>query len=415
VVHLGTLAAASTERTKKDTLMGGIRFRLRDDRRPASVPDFERAAQRRLPRMVWAFIASGAEDLRTFDDNRAAFARWSLRQRVLTGSSPSDASVRIGGELLELPVLLAPTGLVGLTHHSGEPGAAIGAEGAGTIAVVPMGATYTPEEVGAATTRQHAFQLYPWRRIGDDPHRLIDETLDRVAAAGYRMLFLTVDMPTAGNREVERRHGLGLNPVLTPARLLDAARHPRWSWGLVRHGRVGARLLVDRRGLRPELRSVDELYQLTFADFTWKDVVRIRQRWNGPMFIKGILDAEDAAQAVDLGADGIVVSNHGGRQLDGSVASLDALPAIAARIDGRASVLLDSGVRRGSDIVKARCLGADAVLVGRPYLFALATGGPPAVTTMLNNLREEYLRTLTLMGVDDHHELGAQHLSRTVG
>lgn len=394
--------------------MGRIRFQLRDDQRPVSVADFERVAQRRLPKMVWAFIASGAEDLRTFEANRTAFARWSLRQRVLTGAAPSDVSVRIGGELLELPVLLAPTGLVGLTHHTGEPGAALGAEAAGTIAVVPMGATYTPEEVCAATSRQHAFQLYPWRRFGEDPHRLIDSTLDRVAAAGYRLLFVTVDTPTAGNREVERRHGLGLSPVLTPARLLDAARHPRWCWGLVRHGRVGARLLVDRRGLRAGLRSVDELYQLTAPDFSWHDLERIRQRWHGPLFIKGILDADDAEHAVGIGADGVVVSNHGGRQLDGVPASLDALPAIAARIDGRASVLVDSGVRRGSDIVKARCLGADAVLVGRPYLFALAAGGAPAVTAMLHNLRDEYVRTLTLMGVADHHSLSADHLLRAV-
>lgn len=391
--------------------MGRIRLRLRDDRTPVSVADFERAAQRRLPAMVWAFIASGAEDLRTFDDNRAAFSRWKFRQRVLTGAAPTDVSVRVGGKTLSMPVLLAPTGLVGLTHHSGERGAAQGADAAGTISVVPMGSTYTPEEVAQTNPGRHAFQLYPWRRTGDGPNRLVDETLDRVAAAGFDLLFITVDTPTSGNREVERRHGLGLNPVLTPARLLDAARHPRWCWGLMRHGRVGARLLVEERGLRAGLRSVDELYQVTVADFSWDDLARIRRRWNGHMYVKGIMEADDADRAVAIGADGVVVSNHGGRQLDGVAASLDALPSIADRIGDRATVLLDGGIRRGSDIVKARCLGADAVLIGRPYLFALAAGGPQAVTTMLHNLRAEYVRTLTLMGVADHHQLTADHLT----
>jgi L-lactate dehydrogenase (cytochrome)/(S)-mandelate dehydrogenase len=355
--------------------------------------------------MPWAYLDGGAEDHVTLDANRAAFARWSLRSRVLSGAEGGDLATRVGGEALALPILLAPTGLTGLAHPQGEVGAARAAERAGTRAIVSTAASYSLEEVAAATAAAHMFQLYPWVDEAAGARDLTESLIARAKRAGYAALVVTVDAPTMGNRERERRAGMGIPPVLTPRRVIETALHPRWAWGMATRRRVSARNLVAEAGARAGVASAEAQYRFMRPDLVWDDLAWMRERWSGPFLVKGILDPDDAERAVELGATGVVVSNHGGRQLDGAVASLDALAAVADRIGDRAEVLMDGGIRRGSDVVKALCLGATAVCIGRPFLYGLAVGGGAGVERVLAILREELARTMTLMGVASVRDL----------
>lgn len=198
---------------------------------------------------------------------------------------------------------------------------------------------------------------------------------------------------------------MGNPPVITPARVLNAATRPKWWIAYLRHGRISARNLVESVGARAAVQSLRVQFSMMRPELNWDDFKWMRDQWEGPLYIKGVLDAEDAEIAVNLGATGVVVSNHGGRQLDGAVAALDALPAIVDRVGSRAEVLLDGGIRRGSDVVKALCLGATAVCIGRPYVYGMAARGPAGAEHVINILRQEISRTLTLMGVRSVKEL----------
>jgi isopentenyl diphosphate isomerase/L-lactate dehydrogenase-like FMN-dependent dehydrogenase len=379
--------------------VGAFKYQLVSRSGPITVEDYRRLARRALPNMVWAYVEGGAEDHRTLAANRVAFDRWALRTQVLTGHEAKDLSVEVAGVPLSMPVLLAPTGVAGISHWTGDVGASTAAEQAGTRAILSTSSSYSIEEVAAATAEDHFFQLYPWADLNTGARALTESFIDRAKRAGYRALFVTVDVPVHGNRETDRRHGMGAPPVLTPGRILSAAIRPRWWYHFLRDQRMSARNLVDEGGASAAVRSVQAQYRFMRPELDWSDFEWMREQWGGLLYIKGVLDAGDAVRAVDLGADGIVVSNHGGRQLDGAVASLDALPAIVAAVDGRAEVLLDSGVRRGSDVVKALCLGAKAVCIGRPYLYGLAARGPEGVAHVLRIFREEISRVMTLMGV----------------
>jgi isopentenyl diphosphate isomerase/L-lactate dehydrogenase-like FMN-dependent dehydrogenase len=387
-----------------------FKYKLTSRSGPITVEDYRQLARRAVPSMVWAYVDSGAEDLATLRGNREAFERWCLRTRVLTGREATDLSVEVAGVPLSMPILLAPTGLTGISHWTGELGAAQAAESQGTRAILSTAATYSIEEVGAGTREDHFYQLYPWADQATGARALTESFIERARQSGYRALFVTVDVPIHGNRESERKRGMGTPPVLTPARIASAAVRPKWWYGFLRYQRMSARNLVDAGGARAAVRSVEAQYKWMRPELVWDDFAWMREQWGGPIYIKGVLDAEDAARAVDLGADGVVVSNHGGRQLDGSVASLDALPAIARRVGDRAEVLLDGGIRRGSDIVKALCLGAKAVCIGRPYLYGLGARGPAGVSHILTILKEEVLRTMTLMGVDRLEDLNESWL-----
>ncbi|MDG3008951.1 alpha-hydroxy-acid oxidizing protein [Rhodococcus sp. D2-41] len=377
--------------------------------RPITVEDYRKRARRALPTMVWAFVDGGAEDEITLRANRSAFDRWRLRSRVLTGHAGAGLSTKVGGVDLSLPVFLSPTGMTGLTHWTGERGAARAAERAGTRAVISTASSYTVEEIAEATAEDHFFQLYPWTSATTG-EPLSKKFIGRARQAGYRALFVTVDVPVAGNRERERKYGMGIPPRMTPLRVLDGARRARWSYHFLTKQRISSRMLVDERGAAAAVRSAKAQESLMRPDLRWDDLARIRDWWQGPLYIKGILDPDDAEAAMKLGADGVLVSNHGGRQLDGARATLEALPAVVDRIAGRIPVYLDGGVRRGSDVVKALALGATAVGVGRPYLYGLAARGEDGVAHVLEIFREEIERTLTLMGVASVAELDRTHV-----
>jgi L-lactate dehydrogenase (cytochrome)/(S)-mandelate dehydrogenase len=395
-------------------------YRLRTRPSLVAVEDYHRAARRALPEMVWAYLDGGAEGERTLRANRTAFEAWTLRQRVLAGHHDADLAVTVGGENLAMPILLSPTGLTGLAHWTGELAAAQAAETLGTRLVLSTASSYSIEEVAHGTEHDHWFQLYPWGDgLRDDAAQgpsFMGSMLDRAADAGYRTLVITVDVPAQGNRTGECRTGMGHPPILTPRRALDAAIRPRWWYGLLRHRRMTMRSLTGTRGAAGAVESVSLQQRRMRPDLTWRDVAALRDRWDGPVMVKGILDAADAVIAIDdVGATGVIVSNHGGRQCNAVMASLDALPAVADAVGDRAAVLLDGGIRCGTDVVTALALGADAVMVGRPYLYGLATRGRSGVEEILAILAEETRKTLLLMGVGGVNDLGRDHLRRDLG
>jgi L-lactate dehydrogenase (cytochrome) len=383
------------------------KFRLPAER--VSVADWRDAARRALPRMVWAYVEDGADSCRTAERNVHAYRDYTLRQRALAGVSSPVLATTIAGESLTMPVMLAPTGLAGLSHWSGDLACARAAEAAGTRYVLSTGSSYTLEEVASVTSTPRWFQLYPF---GD--RAKVDSLLERASRAGYTALFLTVDVPVRGNRETERRSGLTVPPTLTVAGLLDLMLHPRWTYRTLVHKRTAAIHYVsgDRRAGDAAVKSVQAQARAMQPDLNWEDLEWVRSRWTGRLYVKGILDADDAQRAVELaGAYGVVVSNHGGRQLDGALATLDALPAIAARLGRSAEVLLDGGIRRGIDVVIAMCLGARGVFIGRPYVYGLAAAGQCGVTQVLNLFRSDLERTLILMGCGSVAELDAGWLA----
>jgi isopentenyl diphosphate isomerase/L-lactate dehydrogenase-like FMN-dependent dehydrogenase len=397
-----------------------FKYRLRAPERLISVEDYRRVAARRVPRMVWEYIEGGADDKITLRRNLDAFSALSLRARMLTGHAGRELATTVAGVEVALPVLLAPTGALGLSHWQGDAAAARAAEAAGTRLVLSTASSWSIEEVAAATRADHFFQLYP----GAGRTAAL---MERAWRAGYRALFVTVDLPVIGNREGERRHGyarsdeFGRTLTLSVREALNVARHPQWLLDLYRHGRGSqANLLPGPRtgteAVQATFESIQILHrELELATFSWEDLEWIREQWPGTVYVKGLLDPEDAARAVAIGCEGVVVSNHGGRQLDHAQATLEALPAIVAAVDGRAEVLFDGGIRRGTDVVKALALGARAVLIGRAQIYGLIAGGERGVVEVLDVLRAEIDRALALMGVRSVHDLDPSWVIRRAG
>ena len=395
--------------------VGPFQYRWRAPENLISVEDYRRAAAKRVPGLVWDYIEGGADDLVTVRRNHTSFLRWSLRARMMAGHPERRLSTTVAGVEIDLPVLLAPTGALGLSQWLGDLAAARAAEAAGTRLVLSTASSWTIEEVASGTHADHFFQLYPG---GDETATL----MQRAWHTGYRALFVTVDVPVIGNREGERRYGyartgdMGRTLTLTPRQALDIARRPRWLLDLYRHGRGSMRNLLSDGGIAATFQSIEILHrEINRATFAWDDLQWIREHWPGTVYVKGLLDPEDAVRAVALGCDGVVVSNHGGRQLDHALAALDALAPIVAAVGDRAEVLLDGGVRRGTDVVKALALGARAVLIGRPQIYGLIVGRERGVVDVLEIFRVELDRALTLMGAQSVHELDRSWLIENDG
>lgn len=368
-------------------------------------------ARRKLPQIVFDFIDGGADDERTLARNRSAFDDLSLVPRVLRGAPNVSTETELFGRRISMPVLLAPAGNARVAGPQGELAQIGGASRAGTIGVLGAFASISPERVAQSVPEPHWFQLYLFR-----DRALTLEIVERTKDLGYGALVVTVDTPVAGNRERDRRHGLTVPLRIGPRMVADAVRKPRWLWHYLTGGpmtpHVDGSLGAARRAMGQLKNHADYVRSVLNSEQDWGEVEWLRGIWKGPILVKGILCAEDAELAVAAGVDGIIVSNHGGRQLDGAPASVEALPEIAAVVDRRAAILLDGGVRRGTDVVKALALGADACLIGRPWLFALAVGGTDAVVQMLDQLRAEVARTLQLMGMASVDQLGPEAVRR---
>jgi L-lactate dehydrogenase (cytochrome) len=368
--------------------------RLASLARAASIDDVRELARRRLPRVCDDFIAGGAEGEVTLGANRRAFDAIAFRPRYLVDVSDREQSTVVCGATVQSPVLLAPAGLARIVSRHAEVDAARAAESAQTVYCAGVGASTSLEEIARASAAPLWFQLYLWR-----DRELYEGLVARAKAAGYVGLIITIDVPVSSKRDRDWRNGFTLPLKLNMADRAEAARHVRWAWDYVTGPPITWANLADL-GLGTKATVLGKLVneQLANPRANWDDVRRLRDIWEGQLLVKGVLTAEDAELAVSCGADGVVVSNHGGRQLDHARATIEALPEIVAAVPERVDVILDSGVRRGSDVVKALALGARAVMIGRPYLWGLAAAGEAGVNHVLEILRTEIDLCLALVG-----------------
>ena len=376
--------------------------------RTACVDDLRRIARRRLPKGCFDYIDGGAEDERTLEANRQAFADCDFRPRVLRGLEKVTVDTTVLGEHVAYPLVLAPTGFTRIADPQGELAVARAAERAGLPYTLSTLSTRSIEEVREVSDGRLWFQVYAWRDRG-----LVAEMIQRAAAANYEALVLTVDTAVFGRRERDVRRGFSLPPVIGASTILDGLLHPAWTWAFVRSEPIRFANVVGR--------SVgDGSSPVTLADYinsqfdpalSWDDIEWLRSVWNRKIVVKGIQCVDDAMLAADRGVDAIALSNHGGRQLDGSPATFALVAPVADAVGGRTEILCDGGVRRGSDIVKAVAAGATACMAGRGYLYALGAAGERGVDRLLGWWRDDVGRTMSLIGASSVADLDRSYLA----
>ena len=375
-----------------------------------SLADLRLAARRRLPGAVFDYLDGGAEDEVTLYRNSAGFAAYELLPRALVDVSRVDLQTTVLGQAVAWPVMLSPTGLSRLFHHEGEKAVVRAAARAGTIYTLSSVASYDIETIAAAADGPKWFQIYVWK-----DRAVVRDFIQRCRATGYQALCLTVDVPVLGQRERDLRNGMTMPPRLTLASIVDAALHPDWAWHYLTTPRpvLANVALLAGKGLDKLMTQAQHANSQLDPSVTWDDLAWMVQEWGGPFAIKGILSATDAKRAVAAGVQAIIVSNHGGRQLDHTPVPIDVLPEIVAAVGDRAEVILDGGVRRGSDVVKALALGARACMIGRGYLYGLGAGGEAGVNRALGLLRAEVQRTMQLLGCTAVGDLNSSWLRPT--
>ena len=360
----------------------------------SSPEDYRIAAKARLPRFLFDYIDGGANSEITLGRNTADLRSVALRQRVLRGGEAVDLKAELFGQSMAMPLILSPVGLTGMYARRGEVQAARAAAANGipftlsTVSVCPL------EEVQSAGVRPVWFQLYVLK-----DRAFMTSVMERALAAGITTLVFTVDMPVPGTRYRDAHSGMS-GPNASIRRLAQALLHPGWAWSVGLRGQPHDLGNISvYRGRRTKLADYMDWLSANFdPSISWRDLSWIRDKWPGTLLIKGILDPDDVADAIALGTDGIIVSNHGGRQLDGAPSTVQALPGVIRAAKGQVRVLVDSGFRSGADVIRALCLGADAVMIGRSYIYALAAGGEKAVSNLLELYAREMATTMTLIG-----------------
>jgi L-lactate dehydrogenase (cytochrome) len=388
--------------TVLDTLRSVLRFRRleldptsRRLRAAVSVDDLRQQARRRVPGGVFDYIDGGAEDEVTLQRNVAAFRRVEFRPRVLRDVGAIDTSCQVLGRTLPLPLIMGATGFSRILDPAGELAVARSAARKGLPYTLSTMATRSIEEVASASDGPKWFQVYVWRDRG-----LVGEMLQRADRAGYEAIVITVDTPVLGRRERDVRRGFALPPKLGPGTLIDGALHPGWTWRLLRSEPITFANVSGRAGV--EVTDAVNLAEYINSQFdptlSWPDLEWFRSKWSKSIVVKGVQSVDDAVRAVDLGADAIAVSNHGGRQLDGAPVPLELVAPVSAALGDRAQVICDGGIRRGSDIVKAVALGATAAMIGRAYLYGLGAAGERGVDHVLDHLADGMRRTMALIG-----------------
>jgi L-lactate dehydrogenase (cytochrome) len=362
-----------------------------------NIEDLRTIARRRCPRVMFDYVDSGSYDEITRDANRDELKHIRFRQRVLIDTTGRSMAAELLGTKLSMPVAIAPTGLTGLVYGDGEMLAARAAEAEGTVYTLSTMSICTIEDVRAVTAKPFWFQLYVFRDRG-----FCEEIIGRARDAGCPVLFVTVDLPQRGQRHADLKNGLTVPPRLTLRNALDIATKPAWI----------ARVLMGKRKTFGNVEHYLKKNNIKFGtanwsqnhfdqSLNWRDIEWIRKIWPGKLVLKGILDVDDAKTAVAAGADGIVVSNHGGRQLDGAPATVRVLPEIASAVGDRTEVLFDGGIRSGQDVMKALALGARGCLIGRAYLYGLAAMGEAGVRKAVDIIRQEIDITMMLTGLRD--------------
>jgi L-lactate dehydrogenase (cytochrome) len=364
---------------------------------PASVSDYRELARRRLPKVMFDYVDGGSFDEVTLLANRADLQKISLKQKVLRDVSALDTSTSLFGQKLSLPIVLAPVGFAGMMARRGEAQAARAAEKAGiaftlsTLSICPI------EEVRRATSQPFWFQLYMMRDRG-----IVKEIISRAAAANCGALVFTVDLPVLGTRYRDIRNGMGvqLPPLSRLQMAANFASRPRWIHDVGVQGRPLT--FGNLAGVVKGAKSLGELLHWTTSaldpSVTWKDLEWVRSIWKGPLILKGVLDEADAREAVATGADGIVVSNHGGRQLDAAKSSISVLPRIAEAVGDKTTILMDGGIRSGQDVTRALALGAKACMIGRAWVYGVAAKGEAGVGAVLETMKRELRTSMALVG-----------------
>lgn len=380
-----------------------------DFRRAISIEDLRRVARRRLPNFNYEYIEGGAEDEVTLRRNRDVFQRIAWQPRALVGVGPADLGTRIFGQPANMPLVVAPTGFNGLVWKEGDIALARAAAAAGIPFTLSTAANCSITRLAAAVQGNLWYQLYAYK-----DQNVVDRLIDRVREAGCEVLAVTADAPVLGAREWDQRNYRA--PMkLSLASMLDVLMHPRWlTQVMLPSGAPTFENLAEflPPGQYSALIGAKYSFSQINSRLSWHDIDRIRKRWSGKLVVKGLLCIEDARRAAEVGVDGIVLSNHGGRQLDSCVSGMEILPAVASELGDRLTVLVDGGFRRGSDVLKAVALGAHGVMVGRAVLYGLAAGGEAGASHALGILRSEMERAMMLLGCGAISDLG-RHLIRT--
>lgn len=370
-----------------------------------SIADLREIARRRVPRALFDYADRGAYDESTLRRNHADFERLQLRQRVMVDVSKLSMATTVLGERWNMPIGIAPTGLTGLFHRDGEIHGARAARAAGVPFTLSTMSICSIEDVRAAVDGPFWFQLYLMR-----DRAFTEALIGRARAAGCPVLVLTMDLPIQSLRRRDAKNGLAVPPRLTARTVVETLLRPSWAFGVL----LGKRRTFGNLAAFFPRQGAATLAEWSNAQLdptmNWKDVAWVRSRWPGKLVVKGILDAEDARLAVDAGVDGLVVSNHGGRQLDGATSTISALPRIAEAVAGRCEILLDGGITSGQSVLKALASGARACFIGKSFLYGLAAGGEAGVTTALNLLRRELEVSMALAGVTDTDDVSAEIL-----
>lgn len=375
---------------------------------PLTIDDLKSRARKRVPRMFFQYADSGSWTESTYRANEEDFAKIKLRQRVMVNMEDRSLASEMAGQAVSMPVALAPTGLAGMQHADGEMLAAQAAEAFGVPFTLSTVSICSIEDVASVTRKPFWFQLY----INRDRDFALN-LIDRAKAAGCSALVLTLDLQIMGQRHKDIRNGLSAPPRFTLNHILQMARCPRWCLKMLGTRRRTFRNIVGHAHGVNDLEALAAWTGDTLDPrLSWEDIEWVRKRWDGPLILKGILDEEDARMAVRTGADAIVVSNHGGRQLDGAPSSISMLPRIVDAVGDKVEVHIDGGIRSGQDVLKALCLGAKGTFIGRPFLYGLGAGGREGVTQTLEIIRRELDTTMALCGERDVRNLSTNNLAR---
>ena len=371
-----------------------------------SIADLRRAAKRRLPKAVFDYMDGAAEDEVTRYYNQADFGRYELLPRFLVDVKNVDMSTSVLGANIGVPFILAPTGMSRLFHHTGERAVARAAHKARTMYSLSSVATTSIEDVASVSKGPKMLQLYVWR-----DREILKDFIRRAKASGYTALCLTVDLPMAGQRERDLKNGFTVPPQIRLSNILDTMLRPDWLCDFLTSPRMMLENVREHASAAGGLFSVIDYTTAQFdPSLTWDDMVWMIQEWGGPFAIKGILSLDDARRAVETGVSALILSNHGGRQLDHAASPISVLPEIADALGDRVEIILDGGIRRGTDVIKALSLGATAVMIGRAYLFGLGAGGEAGVERALQLLSAEIKRNLMLIGCASVKQLGRKYL-----
>ena len=369
--------------------------------------DFRKLAKNKLPSPIFHYIDGGSDDEITLNRNTTAFNDYDLIPNVLRGVEDVDLSTTVLGEKIDFPLFPSATAMHRLYHHEGERASARAVEKMGTIFGTSTMGTVSIEEIGQINKGPKSFQLYIHKDRG-----LTDNLIERCKKAGFTSLCLTVDTVVAGNRERDRRTGFTTPPKLTLSSLLSFVLHPTWTINHLIHEKFKLANIIHmtEKGSSIDKSVIDYINEQFDPAMNWKDAEYCVKKWNGPFALKGVMSVEDAKKAIDIGCTAVIVSNHGGRQLDGSRAPFDQLVEIVDAVGDKIEVILDGGIRRGTHVLKALSLGAKACSFGKGYLFALAAGGQKGVEKILENMKTEIIRDMKLMGCKNIGELNSSKI-----